>query len=228
MSQITSKRRQQDKKKIIIVDDHPILRRGLVALIEFEPDLSVCGETATCHDALEMVQDMQPDLALVDLELIGCHGLDLIKAMKTRHPTIPALVLSMHQESVYAGRALRAGARGYISKLQLDETLLAAIRRVLAGEMYMSEKLVQQFARKYVGGQMLQAEAPMDVLSDRELQVFRLIGQGRSTRQIGEVLTLSIKTIESHAEHIKHKLTLASAPELAQRATQWVETGHIK
>jgi len=228
MSPRTRKQKQQAKNKIIIVDDHPILRRGLVALIESESDLSVCGEAATCHDALEMIQEIQTDLVLVDLELLGCHGLDLIKAMKTRHPTIPALVLSMHDESVYAGRALRAGARGYISKLQLDETLLVAIRRVLNGEMYMSEKMMQRFARKYIGGQKLETETPVEVLSDRELQVFRLIGQGRSTRQIGEVLTLSIKTIESHAEHIKHKLSLASAPELAQCATQWVEVGQIK
>lgn len=224
----TRTRKQQHQAKIIIVDDHPILRRGLTALIESESDLTVCGEAATCHDALEVIQKNQPDLVLVDLELFGCNGLDLIKTMKMRHSTIPTLVLSMHDESVYAGRVLRAGAFGYISKLQLDETLLLAIRRVLDGETYMSEKMMQRFARKYIGGQTLAAETPVDVLSDRELQVFRLIGQGRSTRQIGEVLTLSIKTIESHAEHIKHKLTLASAPELAQCATQWVEVGQIK
>jgi len=228
MSPVSRKRKQPNKKKIIIVDDHPVLRRGLTALIESEADLIVSGEAATCQAALEVIQQNNADLVLVDIELLGCHGLDLVKAMKIHHPTIPALVLSMHEESVYAGRALRAGARGYISKLQLDDTLLKAIRRVLDGEMYMSEKLLEQFAQKYIGGKSLQADTPVDVLSDRELQVFRLIGQGRSTRQIGEALTLSIKTIESHAEHIKHKLTLTSAPELAQRATQWVETGHVK
>jgi len=212
--------------RIVIVDDHPVLRRGLAALIESEPDLRVFGEAATCQAALDIIQETEPELVLVDIELQGCHGLDLIKAMKRRYPTIPTLVLSMHDESVYAGRALRAGARGYISKHQLDETLLLAIRCVLAGEMYMSDRLVHQFAKKFVNGQTIDAESPVDVLSNRELQVFRLIGQGKGTRQIAEAFNLSIKTIESHVEHIKQKLTLSSAAELAQRATQWVESQH--
>lgn len=212
-------------KKILLVDDHPILRRGLANLIESEPDLTVCGEAATCRAALEAIRESRPDLVIVDLELERSHGLDLVKDMRTRHPEIPALVLSMHDEAVYAERSLRAGARGYLTKQQLDDTVLVAIRRLLAGETYMSDQLKRRLAAKFISGRTLETDSPLDALSDRELQVFRLIGRGRSTRRIAETLHLSIKTIESHREHIKHKLGLQTAAELAQRATQWVETG---
>lgn len=213
------------RKAILIVDDHPLLRRGLAALIESEPDLAVCGEAATCAAALEAVGESQPDLVIVDLVLESNDGLDLVKKMKARHPEIPALVLSMHDEAVYAERALRAGARGYVTKQRLDDTVLVAIRRLLDGETHMSDTLQARLAAKFVGGRTRDADSPLDALSDRELQVFRLIGHGRSTRQIAETLDLSVKTIESHREHIKQKLGLESAAELAHRATQWVETG---
>ena len=213
------------KTTILIVDDHPMLRRGLAALIESEPDLAVCAEAATCGAALEAIRERQPDLVIVDLALDGSDGLDLVKDMKTRHPKIPALVLSMQDEAVYAARSLRAGARGYVTKQELADTVLAAIRRLLDGETFMSDKLKARLAAKYVSGRTLETDSPLGALSDRELQVFRLIGQGRSTRQIAKRLQLSIKTIESHREHIKQKLTVESAAELAHRATQWVETG---
>lgn len=213
------------KKKILIVDDHPVLRRGLAALIESEPDLVVCGEAATCRAALEILCEQRPDLVFVDLELEDCYGLDLVKEMKTRHPEIPALVISMHNEAAYAERCLRAGARGYVNKQQLIETVLVAIRCLLAGEIYLSDPLKARLVAKLVDGKILDTDSPLDVLSDRELQIFRLIGQGRSTRQIAEVLHLSIKTIESHREHIKYKLSIKFAAKLAQRATQWVESG---
>ena len=213
-------------KSILIVDDHPVLRRGLASMIKSEPDLVVSAEAATCQAALDAIQQSKPDLVIVDLELEGGDdGLDLVKDLKKRHPQIPALVLSMHDEAVYAERSLRAGARGYITKQQLDETVLVAIRQVLAGEMYMSDKLRARLATKFVAGQTLETDSPLAVLTDRELQVFRLIGEGRTTRQIAEAVNLSIKTIESHREHIKQKLNLESSAELAQRATQWVETG---
>jgi DNA-binding NarL/FixJ family response regulator len=216
------------KKKILIVDDHPVLRRGLASMIESEPDLAVCGEATTCQAALDAIQQSKPDLVIVDLGLEGSDdGLDLVKAMKTLNPKIPALVLSMHDEAVYAERSLRAGARGYITKQQLDETVLVAIRHLLAGETYMSDKLRVRLAAKFVAGQTLETDSPLALLSDRELQVFRLIGEGRSTRQIAEALHLSVKTIESHREHVKQKLKLESSAELAQRATQWVEIGRI-
>jgi DNA-binding NarL/FixJ family response regulator len=214
------------KKAILIVDDHPMLRRGLAALIESESDLVVCGEVASCAAALDAIREHLPDLVMVDLSLEGSDGLDLIKEMKARHPAIPALVLSMYDEAVYAERALRAGAWGYVTKQQVDDTVLLAIRRLLGGEMYLSGKLERRLAAKYLGGRTVMAESRLQALSDRELQVFRLIGQGRGTRQIAETLHLSIKTVESHREHIKQKLRLESATELAHRATQWVETGH--
>ena len=145
--------------------------------------------------------------------------------MKTRHPKIPALVLSMHDESPYAERALRAGARGYVTKQQIDDTVLIAIRRLLNGEMYLSEKIRARFADKFLAGRTLQEDSPVAVLTDRELEVFLLIGQGQGTRQIAHGLHLSIKTIESYREHIKQKLTLETAAELVRRATQWVESG---
>lgn len=215
----------QAKNTIFIVDDHPMLRRGLASLIESEPDLSVCGEAATCQAALKGIQQSKPDLVIVDLGLEGGDGLELLRDMKVRHPKTPALVLSMYEEAVYAERALRAGARGYVTKQQLDDTVLIAIRRVLNGETYMSEKLEARFAEKFLGGRTLETDSPLAVLTDRELEVFRLIGQGQGTRQIAQRLRLSIKTIESYREHLKQKLTLESGAELARRATRWVETG---
>jgi DNA-binding NarL/FixJ family response regulator len=213
------------RKTILIVDDHPVLRRGLSALIESEPDLAVGGEAATCVAALDAIRTTEPDLVIVDLALGASDGLDLIKDMRKRHPAIPALVLSMQDEAVYAERALRAGAKGFVTKQELDETVLIAIRRVLDGDLYMSDQLETRLAARFVGGRTLDTASTLGALSDRELQVFRLIGQGRTTRQIAETLHLSIKTIESHREHIKNKLTIETAAELAQRATQWVETG---
>ena len=212
-------------KTILIVDDHPVLRRGLASLIEFEPDLGVSGEATSCRSALESIEECEPDAVIVDIALEGSDGLDLVKNMKSRHPDIPALVLSVYDEAVYAERALKAGAKGYVTKRQLDETVLTAIRCVLDGETFMTETLKARLAEKFIRGQTLAADSPLESLSDRELQVFQQVGQGLATRQIAERFSLSIKTIESHLEHIKQKLTLASAAELARAATLWVETG---
>ena len=211
------------RKRILVVDDHPLLRRGVAALIRTEPDLDVCAEAATAAAALDAIREHSPDLVIVDITLEGPDGLGLIKEMKARYPEIPALVLSMHDEAVYAERALRAGARGYVTKQQLDDTLLAAIRRVLNGEMYMSEKVRSRFAEKFLGGAASENDSPLAALTDHELEVFRLIGQGQSTRQIAHHLHRSVKTIESYREHIKQKLTLGSGAELVRRATLWVE-----
>jgi DNA-binding NarL/FixJ family response regulator/two-component sensor histidine kinase len=210
-------------RSILIVDDHPILRRGLTALIESVPELAVRAAVGTRAAALEAIRESQPDLAIVDLSLGDEDGLDLIKDIKARYPKVSSLVLSMHDEEVYAERALSAGALGYVAKGALDETVLDAIRFALAGQTYMSEELQRRLAERYVGGRTLETDA-IGTLSDRELRVFRLIGQGRTTRQIAVTLSRSVKTIESHLEHIKNKLALGSAAELAQRATQWVET----
>ena len=213
------------RRMLLIVDDHPILRRGLTALIETEPDLAVHGVVSTRAAALEAIRESRPDLAIIDLSLGEDDGLDLVKEIRTRYPKVASLVLSMHDEEVYAERALIAGALGYVAKHELDKTVLGAIRCALAGEIYMSDALQRRLAERYVGGRTLETDSPIDALSDRELQVFRLIGQGRTTRQIAETLARSVKTVESHLEHIKNKLGILSAAELAQRATLWVESG---
>jgi DNA-binding NarL/FixJ family response regulator len=224
MSATKTERVLPKAKAILIVDDHPMLRRGLAALIDNEPDLAVCGEAATGAEALTAIRESQPDLVTVDLALEESDGLDLVKELKKRHPEIPVLVISMHDEKVYAERSLRAGARGYVTKQQLDETVLVAIRRLLDGETYLSDKLETRLAAKFVDGRTLETDSPLEALSDRELQVFGLIGRGRTTRQIADTLRLSIKTIETHREHVKSKLALESSAALAQRAAQWVET----
>ena len=224
MSPQASEQGRPPKKSILIVDDHPVLRRGLAALIDSELDLAVCGESDSVEDSLEVIEKRNPDLVIVDLMLGAGDGMQLIKEMKSLHPQIPALVLSMHNESVYAERCLRAGARGYVTKQQLDDTVLIAIRHVLDGGIYISNKLEAQFANKFLNGQTLESDSPVQALSDRELQVFSRIGQGYSTREIAKNLNLSVKTIESHVEHIKSKLTITSATELTHRATEWVES----
>jgi DNA-binding NarL/FixJ family response regulator len=216
---------RRSRKSVLLVDDHPVLRRGLKALIDSDPGLFVCAEAASCSMALAAIRATRPDLVIVDLALEGSDGLDLVKEMKIRHPRIPALVLTMYDEAVYAERALRAGARGYVTKSQLDDTVLKAIGCLLGGEVYMSEGLKSRFAEKYLRGRTLETDSRVQTLSDRELRVFQLIGQGRTTRQIAGALNLSIKTIETHRDHIKRKLMVESAAELTRRAVQWVETG---
>jgi len=228
MSAMTPESVRPAKKTILIVDDHHILRRGLAALINFESDLTVCGEAANHAAALVAIREQQPDLVIVDLSLGGRDGLDLVKDIKLRHPKVPALVLTMHDESVYAERCLRAGACGYVTKQQLEESVLSAIRCVLKGEIYISDQLKGRLAAKYVDRRAQELiDTPVETLSNRELQVFRLIGEGRSTRQIAEHLSLSIKTIETHREHIKNKLNIDSSAMLAQQAVRWIELGRI-
>ena len=228
MTTMTTERTGSAASAVLIVDDHPVLRRGLAALIESEPDLTVCAEVATVQEALAVIDAKQPAVVIVDLTLEGADGLDMVRVMKSQYQQIPSLVLSMHDEAVYAERSLRAGARGYINKQQMDDTVLLAIRCVLSGATYMSDALKERLAMKFVGGQTLASASPLDALSDRELQVFQFIGRGFTTRKVAENLNLSIKTIESHVEHIKHKLNLESAAALAQRATQWFESGDTR
>jgi len=218
---------EETQSKVFIVDDHPVLRRGLSALIESEVDLTVCGEAADTDSALAAIHATQPDLVIVDLALADSDGLDLVKQMKRRHPKIPSLVLSMYPEAVYAERSFRSGARGYLSKRQLDDTVLIAIRELLDGKNYMSDKLKERFAAKFVNAGTPDAASPLESLSDRELQIFRQIGLALTTRQIAEKLNRSIKTVESHREHIKQKLGIGTANELIQWATLWVATGEI-
>lgn len=216
-----------EPRRVLIVDEHPVLRRGLASLLDREADLTVCAEAATRKGALAAIRKHRPDLIMVDLALGAEDGLDVVKAITTSHSTIPILVFSMHDEAVYAERSLRAGARGYVAKQEPGETVLLSIRRVLGGATHMSARVQEQLAMRFVVGRTVEPDTPVARLSDRELQVFRLIGQGRTTRRIADALCISIKTVESHREHIKQKLAIATGAELAQRATQWVETGRI-
>jgi DNA-binding NarL/FixJ family response regulator len=217
-----------EKCRVFILDDHPLFRFGLKRLIDAQPDMMVCGEAQDGVSALDEVLRLSPDLITVDISLNrSANGIEFVKNIRAQLERARILVLSMHDEAVYAERALSAGSLGYVTKQQLDDTVLGAIRGALAGEIYMSEALQRRLAERYIGRRTLETSSPIYMLSDRELQVFRLIGQGRTTRQIAGTLNRSVKTIESHLEHIKNRLGIGSAAQLAQRATQWVETGRI-
>ncbi len=209
------------KKRILVVDDHPIVRQGLVLLINREPDLVVCGEAEEATGAMHVMASAKPDVLIVDISLNGPDGLDLLKNVRTTHPTLPVLILSMHDESIYAERALRAGANGYIMKQEATEKVLVAVRRILSGEIYVSDRIANKMLKHYITGSGTLRNSSIADLSDRELEVFRLIGEGHGTRQIAEELHLSIKTVESYQAHIKEKLSLRSARELMQHAIQW-------
>ncbi len=215
------------KFKVMIVDDHPIVREGLTRLITLQPDLSVCGEATTTHQALKSIPVLKPDIVILDLTLAGSNGLDLIKDMKLRSLKSLILVLSMHDESLYAERALKAGAKGYIMKGEASKELLKAIHRILAGEIYLSEKMAAKMLHKVADGKLDEKTLPEGALSDRELQVFQSIGQGRGTREIAEELHISPKTVESYRAHIKVKMNLKNAHELTQHAVHWVESNHL-
>jgi len=205
----------------LIVDDHPIVRQGLSELINQEDDLVVCAEAEDAHQALNAIKDNQPDMLIVDIALPDTSGLELIKDITARYPDLPVLALSMHDESLYAERAMRAGARGYIMKQEATEEVIAAIRKVFAGQIYASERMKEKMVRKLVKGPTQQAASPIDRLSDRELEVFLLIGQGYGTRQIAKKMYLSVKTIETYRAHIKEKLDLKDSNELLRYAICW-------
>lgn len=209
------------KARVLLVDDHPIVRQGLAMLINAEPDLMVCGEASTGAEALQLVRTTQPDLVMIDISLEDRSGVELIREIRAMAGELPMLALSMHDESLYAERVLRAGGRGYVMKQEATEKLLTAIRRVLAGEIYlsprMSTRLLGQLASAAPGGDV----SPISRLTDRELEVFTMIGRGLSTREIAEKLFLSVKTVEAHREHIKEKLGLRSSAELVRHAVQF-------
>jgi DNA-binding NarL/FixJ family response regulator len=209
------------KKRILVVDDHPIIRQGLALMLNREGDLVVCGEAEDATGAMLVMASARPDILIVDISLNGPDGLDLLKNIRTTHPALPVLILSMHDESIYAERALRAGANGYIMKQEATEKVLVAIRRILNGEIYVSERIANKMLKHYITGAGGLKNSSISDLSDRELEVFRLIGESHGTRQIAEELHLSIKTVESYQAHIKDKLSLRSARELMQHAIQW-------
>jgi DNA-binding NarL/FixJ family response regulator len=219
----TSKSQNQPvtKKRIMVVDDHPIVRQGLALLINREADLVVCGEAEEASGAMHVLAASHPDVLIVDISLNGPDGLDLLKNIRTTHPSLPVLILSMHDELIYAERALRAGANGYIMKQEATEKVLVAVRRILSGEIYVSDRIANKMLKHYITGAGTLRNSSIADLSDRELEVFRLIGEGHGTRQIAEELHLSVKTVESYQAHIKEKLSLRSARELMQHAIQW-------
>ena len=209
------------KSRVFVVDDHPIVRQGLALLINREDDLAVCGEAEDAQAAIQAVATAKPDILIVDISLNGPDGLDLLKDVRMRYPELPVLILSMHDESIYAERALRAGAQGYIMKQEATEKVLVAVRRILSHEIYISERIANRMLQRYIGNRSAARPASIADLTDRELEVFRLIGEGHSTRQIAEELHISVKTVESYQAHIKEKLSLRSARELVQHAIQW-------
>jgi len=204
--------------RIFVVDDHPIVRQGLVQLISSEGDLVVCGEGEDAYDALRSIRRAKPDLVLLDISLKGSDGIELLKELLSSGDETLVLMLSMHDETLYADRALRAGARGYIMKHEAPQVLLSAIRQVLRGEIYVSEKLRGTLLQRMVGRKTPVQTSPMERLTDRELEIFRLIGAGLTVRDIAEKLCLSPKTVEAHREHIKDKLNLDSSVELLRYA----------
>jgi len=211
--------------RVLIVDDHPAVREALATRISRQPDLEVCGEAGDVREALTMIDDLRPDLAVIDISLKLDSGIELIKRIKDRHDGIRILVWSMHNELHYAERALRAGALGYINKDQATDRIIEAIRRVLDGKVYLSDELAEKMLHRSVGDRNELARLPIDSLADRELEVFRLIGHGVKTAEIANRMHLSIKTIETYRDRIRQKLGLKDGTELAYFATMWTLQG---
>jgi DNA-binding NarL/FixJ family response regulator len=210
-------------RHICLVDDHPLVREQLKTLLEREPDLAVCGEAAEGPAALDLIGKQKPDLVILDISLKRSHGLELLKGIKLRHPETQVLVLSMHDEALYAERALRAGARGYITKEEAPEQVLSAVRTVLSGEIYLSHQMANRMMQKVAGGRKNPTASPAEILTDRELQVFEMIGRGMGTREIADEMRVGIKTVESYRARIKEKLLLGDANDLLRHAIQWVQ-----
>jgi DNA-binding NarL/FixJ family response regulator len=208
------------KFRVVVIDDHAVVRQGLAELINDQPDLMACGEAQSPPEALKVIADAKPNAAVVDITLAGGDGIELCRQIHEQWPSIAILVLSMHEESLYAERVLRAGAMGYVMKQEPQETVMAAIRRVLKGETYLSDRVAAKLLRSFTGNRSSTDTAPLERLSDRELQIFRLIGEGRSVKDIADTLFLSPKTIETHKEHIKQKLNLESSNDLLRYAIE--------
>lgn len=210
------------RKKVMIVDDHPLVREGVVGLLSAQADLEVCAEASRVAEAIELAAAKNPDVAIIDLTLKDGNGIALIKMLKEQYPELKMLVLSMHDETLFAERALRAGAVGYLSKDKVSRTIVQAVRAVLAGKIYLSQRMTQHMMQRMVGGAAASSQSPIERLTDREIEIFQLIGQGWTTRRIATALELSPKTVETHREHIKEKLELNNTVELTTHAVQWV------
>lgn len=214
----------QDQKKIFIIDDHPVFRKGLAQLIDEEKDLKVTGEAESVTDAMNLLRISLPDLMIVDITLKDRSGMDLIEYIGEHHTGLPVLVISMHDESLYAERVLRAGALGYITKQELTSDVVFAVRQVIRGKRYLSAKMIDALLGKMTTGCAVESYDCIDVLTNRELEIFQLIGQGGKRSEIASMLSLSVKTIGTHHESIKKKMNLKSAAELMKYAVTWVQT----
>lgn len=212
---------KRNARRILIVDDHPIVRQGLRRLMENEDDLTVCGEAETARDARIAIKDLNPDAVIVDISLKQGDGIELVRDVRAHHATLPLLVLSMHDEAIYAERMLSAGANGYIMKQAASEQFLVSLRRVMDGGIYVSEAVGSNMIQKFASGGSYVSANPIDRLSNRELQILHMIGKGMSTRETAKSLNLSIKTIESHRQRIKRKLNLHTGAQLVQYAVNW-------
>jgi DNA-binding NarL/FixJ family response regulator len=213
----------KNKKRVFLVDDHPLVREWLTTLINQQEDLTVCGETESAPQALQAIASTKPDIAIVDLSLTASSGIELIKDLKLSCPDVAVLVLSMHEEAHYAERALRAGAKGYVMKRETTRKVVDAIRRVLEGKLYVSDKITEAMTARFFEGKGPKSPSPIEHLSDRELEVFELLGQGWGTRRIAESLRVSLKTVQAYCARIKDKLGVASATELLREAIRWHE-----
>jgi DNA-binding NarL/FixJ family response regulator len=219
----STKQETNGKARILLVDDHAVVRYGIGQLLNRQNDMTVCGEEEDARRALDAITRLKPDLVIADISLKESSGLELVRNVKAQYPEMPVLVVSVHDESIYAEIAFRAGALGYLMKQEALDQILVAIRRVLKGAIYVSDALAAKMLQQQIRGQTDPTESPVKNLSDRELEVFKLIGQWKTTRDIADELHLSVKTIEYYREQIKRKLNLKNAAELTQRATLWVD-----
>ena len=208
-------------RRVLIVDDHPLVRQGLRRVMENEEDLTVCGEAETARDARAAIKELDPDVVIADISLKQSDGIELVRDVRAHHPQLPILVLSMHDETIYAERMLSAGANGYIMKQAASEQFLVSLRRVLDGGIYVSEAVGNNMIQKFAAGGSYISANPIDRLSNRELQILHMIGKGMSTRETAQSLNLSIKTVESHRQRIKRKLNLSTGTQLVQYAVNW-------
>lgn len=223
-----SSRTSARKSRVFIVDDHPLVREGLTNLINQQSDLIVCGEAKDSAEAIAGIAEERPDVAIIDISLVNESGLELIKHLMKQFPQLAVVVLSMHDEALYAERALRAGARGYVMKHETSKSVLASIRRVLAGDIYISERIVNRMALRLTSARRPLTSSPVERLSDRELEIFRLLGQGRTPSEIARDLNLSLKTVQAYCARAKEKFGVTSLTELLRAAIRWDDASHVK
>ncbi|MFZ0034108.1 MAG: response regulator transcription factor [Sedimentisphaerales bacterium] len=214
----------ENKTQVLIVDDHPVIREGLVTIVNHERDMNVCGQADDAYQALKAVTELKPDIVVTDISLKNSDGIELTKNIKARYPRMPVIIFSVHDESLYAERALLAGAKAYLMKDEVSENIIKAIRAVLSGEIYVSDTISKKFLHKIAGDKAGTTKTPIENLSDREFEIFRLIGEGLKASQIAKHLHLSIKTIETYRTRIKEKLGLVNASELLQYSIKWAKS----